>query len=70
MGCCAVAAMSDQKPPRSFSDFSTEFLLGLPSEAEIRSFSDRDLALVGNLSNLLDNMRYLERKRRDEAPKS
>lgn len=51
---------------RSFSAFSTEYLLSLPKKEEIESFSDTDLAKLENLSNILDNMRYLEKERRNK----
>lgn len=53
---------------RSFEEFSSEFLMSaLPTTAEIRSFSDVELQQLKNLSNILDNLRYMEKKRRYEA---
>lgn len=52
---------------RNYDEISLRIILALPSEAEARALSERELGLLRNLSNMLDNIAYLELKRRQEA---
>lgn len=45
----------------------TTLLLALPTKAEIEGATDAELQSLRNVSNLLDNMAYLEVLKRQDA---
>jgi hypothetical protein len=52
---------------KTVSENITEIMLVLPSREQIAAATDEQLDSYRRLSNLLDNMRYLEVLRRQEA---
>lgn len=54
------------KAPRTYDEISMALLNALPSGAEIEAFSDKDLAGFRAISNILDNVAYLELRRREQ----
>ena len=58
--------MSTTKP---VNENITELMLALPSREQITAATDEQLESYRRISNLLDNIVYLERERREKLPK-
>ena len=60
----------DKQTPAAVSDNITVLMLALPSRELIAAATDEQLESYRRVSNLLDNLAYLEVLRRSDAAKS
>lgn len=58
---------TDTDTKRTYDVISTVLICSMPSRDEIRAMTDKEIKKLCNLSNILDNIAYLEIKRRESG---